>query len=114
MARPFESSLVNITRRRDETGKVQNKTALLIDFWNRSFGGSIALKQEGDTVVPVDIEPKAALVLVASLIRQLQLKRLLVEADIATIFGHADDSLPEERNPDVDAIWIRAQEIIAE
>jgi hypothetical protein len=64
--------------------------------------------------MPADLESKAALVLVAALIRQLQMKRALGEADIAAIFGHADDSLPEKQNPNVDAIWVQAQEIIAE
>jgi hypothetical protein len=62
----------------------------------------------------VDIESKTAIALVSSLIRQLQIKRVFVEADIATIFGHADDSLAEKQRPDVDAILIRAQQIIAE
>ena len=64
--------------------------------------------------MPDDIESKTAIALVASVMRQLQMKHIFAEADIATILGHADDSLPGKQNPDVDAILVRAQEIIAE
>jgi hypothetical protein len=58
-------------------------------------------------------ESKAAVTLTASLIRQLRIKRVLGEADLASIFGHADDVLPGKHNPSVDKIWVDAQEIIA-
>jgi len=61
----------------------------------------------------VDLEAKAATVLVASLVRQLHTKKLLGEADIAEIFGHADETLSGKQDPKLDAIWVRAQEIIA-
>jgi hypothetical protein len=64
--------------------------------------------------MPADLESEAALVLVASLIRQLQVNNALGEMDIAKIFGHADDALAKKRTPVLDALWVRAQEIIAE
>jgi hypothetical protein len=60
-----------------------------------------------------DQESKASIVLIASLIRQLQARKFLGENDIAAIFGHADEALPGKQNPKLDAIWLNAQEIIA-
>ena len=64
--------------------------------------------------MPDDLESKTAIALVASLMRQLQKKNIFGDRDIATIFGHADDSMPGKQNPEVDAILVRAQEIVAE